>query len=372
MSKIYQKPAMAQYKNREIDLKEKGLFSDYPLSGLNSWKVGGPADFFCRPKNKEDLLYSLQWAKQKNLPVNFLGGGTNVLISDKGAEGLTIHLTKLSAFHEWEEEGRLRVRALTGLSKAKLMQIFLRHKLAPALFLCGLPGDVGGGLVMNAGVGQDIFPREFKDIVDWLKVIETGEVESGHIKAGKAVGENEIIRENKPIIGKDEVVKNSKVIKNSKTVEKQNNIVSDKQDPFTLIKKDKIKWGYRFSEGWGPGLIYEVAVSWPLKPLPDLPIRLKEMALKRSGSQPLQSASCGSVFKNPLTGEKAGALIEQCGLKGRAMGKARVSEKHANFIVNTGGATAGDIHRLIQYVQNTVRDKHDVLLEPEVRYMGRW
>ncbi len=311
----------------------KSPVPDYPLQELNSWKVGGRADFFGQPKNREEILHYLRWAKQKKLPVTFLGGGTNVLISDKGVEGLVVSLTQLSSFQEYKEDGRLRVRALAGFSKARLMQIFLRHKLAPALFLCGLPGDVGGGVVMNAGAGQNIFPKEFKDIVDWLKVIKVGE---------------------KEFTGKPD-----------------NNLIC-KQPAFTVMRKDQIKWGYRFSEGWGPGLIYEVGMSWPLDPLPDLSARLKETALKRSASQPLQSASCGSVFKNPLTGEKAGALIEQCGLKGHQIGGAFVSKKHANFIVNTGDGSATDIHRLIQHVQKTVQQKRGVLLQPEVRFMGRW
>ena len=286
------------------------------LSGLNSWKVGGSADFFCQPENKEEIFYYLQWAKKQNLSVTFLGGGTNVLISDKGVEGLVIGLQRLKAFKEWEEGGRLYISALAGASKAQIMQIFLRHKLAPALFLCGLPGDVGGGVVMNAGVGQAISPREFKDIVDWIKVI--------------------------------------------------------REDELILIQHEDIHWEYRLSKGWGPGLIYEVGMSWPMEPSQDVPVRLKEMALKRTQSQPLQSASCGSVFKNPLTGEKSGALIEQCGLKGYQIGQACISKKHANFIINMGGATAMDIHRLIQYVQKTVKERFNILLEPEVRYMGHW
>ena len=289
---------------------------DYPLSNLNSWKVGGSADFFCQPENKADIFYYLKWAKKQNVPVTFLGGGTNVLVSDQGVKGLVIGLQKLKTFKEWEENGRLCVSALAGVSKAQIMQVFLRHKLPPALFLCGLPGDVGGGVVMNAGVGQDISPREFKDIVDWVKVI--------------------------------------------------------REDELVSIHKEEIKWEYRSSSGWEPGLIYEVGMSWPMEPAPDVPELLKEMALKRTRTQPLQSASCGSVFKNPLTGEKSGALIEQCGLKGHQIGQACISKKHANFIINMGEATAMDIHQLIQHVQKTVKEKFNILLEPEVQYIGRW
>ena len=290
----------------------------HPLRGLNSWKVGGKADFFCEPKNQEEVFYYLRWAKDKNLPVTFLSGGTNILISDQGVEGLVMGLQKLNTSQVFEEKGRLCISALAGVSKAKIMQFFLKYQLAPALFLCGLPGDVGGGVVMNAGIARvkNNDPREFKDIVDWIKVI--------------------------------------------------------RRDKIVFIPSKDIKWEYRLSQGWEPGLIYEVGMSWPKEPLLDLPLRLKDMALRRAKSQPLQSASSGSVFKNPLTGEKSGALIEQCGLKGYEVGQAVVSKKHANFILNKGGATAMDIHLLIKHIQKTVQDQCNIFLEQEIKYIGRW
>ena len=289
---------------------------DYPLSDLNSWKVGGKADFFCEPETKEDVFWALKWAKEQNQALTFLGQGTNVLISDKGVRGLTIRLSKLKGIKSYKEKGHLHIKALAGTPKADIMRVFTQHLLAPALFLCGLPGDVAGGVVMNAGVGQDIVPKEFKDIVVQVTVI----------------------RDNKTIV----------------------------------VPKTDIKWGYRFSKGWGPGLIYEVNLSWPIKPLPALHSRLREMALKRVKSQPLQSLSAGSVFKNPAEGEKAGALIEECGLKGQKKGQAQVSKKHGNFILNTGGAKAEDMHRLIQLMQDKVQEKHNIWLEPEIQYIGEW
>ena len=289
---------------------------NYSLSSLNSWKVGGQADFFCEPSNKSDIFFAFKWAKENKQAVTFLGQGTNVLISDKGVRGLTIRLSKLKGMESYQAQGRIHIKALAGTSKAQVMQVFAKHRLAPALFLCGLPGDVAGGVVMNAGVGQSIFPKEFEHIVEDITVID----------------------------------------------EKNLRVVSNKD----------IKWGYRLSEGWGSGLIYEVHLSWPLKPLLDLPKQLREMALRRAKSQPLQSLSSGSVFKNPTENKKAGALIEQCGLKGHRIGGAEVSKKHANFVLNQGGAKAEDIHRLIQWIQDKVWEKHHIRLEPEVKYIGQW
>jgi len=286
------------------------------LKEWNSWKVGGKADFFCQPKNEQEVFNYLKWANKNKIPVTVLSGGTNVLISDQGVEGLVIHLKNLNKYQVEETNNRLCIKALAGVSKSEIMQCFLKYKLAPALFLCGLPGDVGGGVVMNAGIGKNISPKEFKDIVDWVKVIHDNQI--------------------------------------------------------TNIKSKNINWAYRSSDSWGPGVIYEVGMSWPMEPTPDIDVLLRDMALKRSQSQPLRSASCGSVFKNPLnSNEKSGALIEKCGLKGYQIGQAFVSKKHANFIVNQGGAKAVDIHHLIQFIKKTVFDKFNILLETEVKYIGR-
>ncbi len=286
------------------------------LKKWNTWKVGGVADFFCLPKSKKDILEGLKWAKKHSLPVYVLGGGTNVLISDQGVRGLVMNVRSLKGLKKWEEQGCLYISSLAGVSKAELMRVFLSYRLAPALFLCGLPGDVGGGVVMNAGIGtkNKVSPREFKDIVDWVKVLRWD---------GEEV----------------------------------------------LLSKEKIRWGYRYSEGLGSGIIYKVGISWSLKPLDDLPVQLKKMALRRADTQPLQSASCGSVFKNPV-GYSAGRLIEECGLKGFQVGGAQISNKHANFILNTGSAKALDIYQLILHVQQTVKKQHGILLEPEVKYLG--
>ena len=284
--------------------------------------MGGEAEFFCQPTNERELSESLKWAKTNSCAVCLLGDGTNVLISDAGVKGLVIHLKKLSGLKVVEREGRLCITALGGTPKAEVMQAFVRRRLEPALFLCGLPGLVAGGVVMNAGLGADkslSSCREFKDIVDGFSVMS--------LDGGKE-----------------------------------------------WIPKAQVLWGYRGTKGWGEGVIFEVQMSWPLKPLEGFAGRLKTVALKRSQTQPLKSLSCGSVFKNPLQSQwgGAGALIEAAGLKGIYQGAACVSEKHANFIVNTAQARARDIHLLIQQVQEIVQDQYGVHLQPEVRYMGQW
>lgn len=287
------------------------------LKSWTGWKVGGPAEFFCLPQNVEDLKSAWDFARQKNLPITVLSGGTNILVSDLGIQGLVIGLKKLHSLEVKEKENKIYLSALSGTPKYELFKIFTQYKLEPALFLCGLPGDVGGGVVMNAGVGGDTTPKEFCEIVDGVKVFSFLD---GNLK---------------------------------------------------FFKKEQLEWSYRSCKGWEEGMIYQVGFSWPIKPMDDFHLKLKKVNRKRTSSQPLSQFSCGSVFKNP-PGEKSGRLIEQSGLKGCGIGQAEVSNKHANFIINKGEASAKDIHRLICRVREKVKQDSNIILETEIHYLGMW
>ncbi|MGE3973016.1 MAG: UDP-N-acetylmuramate dehydrogenase [Bdellovibrionales bacterium] len=285
------------------------------LAHMTSWLVGGNADFLAQPENVEDLKRSVEWANQKKLAITVLGGGTNVLVSDAGVRGLVISTRKLRGHTIVDETHKLSLEVLAGTPKSVLLKLFLSKKLAPALFLAGLPGDVGGGVVMNAGVGEAMVPREFVEIVDWVEVLRDGQIHR-------------------------------------------------------YLKAD-LQWDYRHCEGWRPGIVTKVGVSWPMYPHEDIVTKVKAANMVRLQKQPLDMPSCGSVFINP-PGFKSGMLVEECGLKGFTIGGAQVSTKHANFIVNVGGATAHDIHAVIQYVKKTVKEKKSVELNTEVVYLGDW
>ncbi len=285
------------------------------LKNWSWWKVGGTADYFCQPENPEQLKEALQWAEKNKQPFTVLGGGTNVLISDQGIAGLVISTVKLNHYSFEKTNKSLLIHCGAGFLKSQLMKIFKSHKLAPALFLSGLPGDVGGGVVMNAGVGRPFKPSEFSEIV------------------------------------------------------KSFNVMTARDTNF--YKKEDIKWTYRKSSKWKKGVIYEVQFEWPIEEVKHLNEQIKVEMKRRRSTQPLEQASCGSVFKNPYP-QFAGELIEKSRLKGLRVGSAEVSAKHGNFIVNLGSATAQDIESLIQKVRKTVYDKFAVTLEPEVHYMGRW
>jgi UDP-N-acetylmuramate dehydrogenase len=295
-----------------MEIREKVSLREYAW-----WKIGGPADFFCQPADVDEVREAMEFARVRGLPITVLGGGTNVLISDAGVEGLVVCMRDLTGVTMTERDGRFFVEALAGTPKSELTKIFMKAKLAPALFLCGLPGDVGGGVVMNAGVAEDIKPREFVEITDWIEVIESGTM------------------------------------------------------TLKTFARDQIRWEYRNSSGWQPGLVVRAGLSWPLAPDDEIPRKVREATRARLEKQPLNLPSCGSTFKNP-EGHKAGALIDQCGLKGYQVGGAQVSTKHANFIVNMGGATARDVMSVIDHVKGEVARRFGVQLETEVKLLGRW
>lgn len=292
------------------------VLSNISLAPFTSWSVGGRAEFFCTPKNEGELNEALQYAGKNNLSITVLGGGSNVLISDDGISGLTICLKYFNQVLTKIENDRIYIEAYSGAGKSELLKLFLKNKLAPALFLAGLPGDVGGGVVMNAGVAESFVPREFMDIVDEVDVIRI----DGSLQT---------------------------------------------------FKKSELKITYRHTEGWQPGLILKVRMSWPMQADETILQKVKDANRSRLSKQPLDMPSCGSVFKNP-EGYKAAQLIDQCGLKGFRIGDAQVSEKHANFIVNLDQAKAVDIWEVIQHVRTEVQKQKNVSLTTEVVRLGHW
>ena len=292
------------------------ILKDVNLSEYTSWLIGGTADNFCLPTNIEELQAALIAAKQNNWPITVFSGGSNILISDKGVRGLTICLRRFTNTVLEKKDDKIIITCLSGTAKAELLKIFLKNQLPPALFLAGLPGDVGGGVVMNAGVAEMFQPREFMELVDWLEVVDY----NGNIRR---------------------------------------------------IGKEELNISYRHCGGWQPGIISSVGMVWSLAQDKDILLKVREANKLRLTKQPLDLPSCGSVFRNP-DGFKAAQLIDQCGIKGFRVGDAQVSLKHANFIVNLNNATATDVWQVIKHVQETVLLKKKIKLTTEVVRLGEW
>lgn len=297
-----------------IEIKEQVSLAPY-----TSWLIGGPADFLCFPTNREELKWAWQWALERKLSVSWLGGGTNVLISDLGIRGLTIGLRKFSNLNVSVDQDKIQIQCFSGTAKSEILKVFLKYQLPPALFLAGLPGDVGGGIVMNAGVAENFSPKEFGEIVHTFTVLNHD---------------------------------------GNRFVE-------------TVFKHQDLNWQYRHCFGWQPGLITSVQLQWPMNKDPQILDKVRLANKTRLSRQPLDKPSCGSVFINP-TGHKAAQLIDSCGLKGARIGNAEVSQKHANFIVNLGDATAIDTWNLMMKVKKTVLDQKAVELTTEVVRLGDW
>ena len=289
------------------------------LKAWTSWQIGGPAEFFCLPETKEDLVEAIKWARQNKKEFTVLGGGSNVLVSDKGCPGLVIGLNKFSKLNLFNDGKNLHIECLAGTGKNEILKVLLKHRNPAALFLAGIPGDAGGGVVMNAGVSEKIQPQEFGDIVSSFEVLK----------------------------------------------------VDGDSFSFKVFQHDDVQWGYRHSKGWQPGIISQVNITVPFVQDETLVARVREANLLRLSKQPLDFPSCGSVFMNP-SGYKAAQLIEKCGLKGRRKGDAQVSPKHANFIVNLGEASARETWSLILEVQKEVFEKTGVQLHTEVVKMGEF
>ena len=285
-------------------IRDRSLFNE-PLSKYTSWKVGGPADTFFAPDNRDELSQFLKSNHDK--PITWLGNGTNVLVRDGGIRGSVISTKKSLNKIKMEAENSCRVEA--GASCMDLALFAEKNQLGPAAFFSGIPGSIGGALTMNAGS----FGMETWDLVKEVEVIN----EKGDI---------------------------------------------------SFIEKESFDIAYRTVTF--PFRLWFLSCSMFLssdeETTKDNLIKLRNQRIK---TQPISEDTCGSVFKNP-PGNFAGALIERSGLKGFKIGSASISEQHANFIVNEGGATARDIENLINHTRQVVKKNYDIDLQPEVRIMG--
>ncbi|MDX1653902.1 MAG: UDP-N-acetylmuramate dehydrogenase, partial [Candidatus Competibacteraceae bacterium] len=272
-----------------------------------TWRVGGPADRLYLPADLGDLQAFLARLPMGE-PLLFIGLGSNLLVRDGGVRGTVVALRNTLTRMERVGERQLAVEA--GAPCARVARFAARHDLVGGEFLAGIPGALGGALAMNAGAwGGET----------WARVAEVSTIDHrGRIRQRS---------------GTDYRV------------------------------------GYRRVEG--PQGEWFVAARLELEPGDGAVslTRIKELLERRSATQPMGAASCGSVFRNP-PGDHAARLIETAGLKGTCRGGARVADKHANFIVNAGGATARDLEALIDQVRETVQRVHGVALIPEVRVIG--
>ena len=276
------------------------------MAAHTTFRIGGPARRFVRPSGVSECGALLSLAEAEGWPVLVIGNGSNLLVSDEGLDALVIHTGRLEGV---ERTGERTIRAGAGLSLARLASFVRREELSGLEFAHGIPGSLGGAVCMNAGA----YGGELKQVVSGVSALFP-----------------------------EEGVK--------------------------FLTGEELAFGYRRSfltEHPEAVVLYAV---FRLSAGDPEAIRETQRSLmaRRKASQPLEWPSAGSTFKRP-EGHFAGTLIEQCGLKGLGVGGAQVSEKHAGFLINRGGATCADIKELIRQVQEAVLEKTGVRLEPEVK-----
>lgn len=289
-------------------LQPEQIMLDAPMSEHTTFKIGGPADCLLKPANLGETQKILQLVKEYELPLTFVGNGSNMLVRDKGIRGVVVNFA--DTINTIKVEGTKMIVGAGALLK-DVAEAAARHSLAGMEFACGIPGSMGGAVFMNAGA----YGGEIKSVVKAVRAV----TREGEIKT------------------------------------------------YAL---DELELGYRHSIFQSNGEAI-VEVDLELTPGSEEEIRagIADYTNRRESKQPLEMPSAGSTFKRP-EGYFAGTLIDQTGLKGLSVGGAQVSTKHAGFVVNKGGATAADVVNLIHEVQKRVKEAHGVELQPEVRMIG--
>lgn len=288
-----------------------GVKEDEALSSRTSFGIGGPAEFFLEVSRAEAMERVIDGCCARGIPYLLLGAGTNLLIADRGVEGVVLRVVN----REHEIEGT-RIRAGAGLKMMRLARIAADANLRGFEFAIGVPGTVGGAVYQNAGC----WGKELREVL----LTASGYVPGVGVKT------------------------------------------------WTLAD---LKLGYRKSalrDGALKGSLVTAATIQLERGDGEVAKRLMaKLTAERNETQPIKTKNCGSVFKNP-PGDSAGRLVQAAGLKGLREGAAVVSSLHGNFIVNEGGARAADVRRLIEHVQAEVIKRFGVQLEPEVEFVGRW
>ncbi len=281
---------------------------DAPMNEYTTFKIGGKADILVEPRSVEELTDIIAVAKNEGVEITFMGNGSNLLVLDGGIRGVVIkfglNMSKTVV------DGDV-ITAQSGILMSRLASVAAENSLMGFEFASGIPGTLGGGIVMNAGA----YKGELKDVI----IQVTALLPDGTIK---------------------------------------------------VFSKDELDFSYRHSVFTDSSmLVLEAKIQLQKGNIEEIKARIKELSQKRRTTQPLEYASAGSAFKRPQNGYAA-AMIDETGLKGYTVGGAQVSEKHAGFVINLGSASAKDVVILLKDIQERVYSKFETMLEPEIIIVG--
>lgn len=291
--------------NELTDIAKGRILVSEPLSKYTTFKIGGPADLLVIPEDTADLKNIFSYINNGSIPKFVLGGGSNVLAADAGFRGVVIKLSS-NAFKQLSLEYEI-LRAGAGVSTGELLSFCVDSDIGGLEFISGMPGTVGGLVMMNAGIKE----KNISDVIEEVTAM-------------------------------------------------------DKNGDIKLLKKSNMKFGYR---SFSPSdlTIIEARFRVFKRGSADIVNEINKYLSHKGRTQDLKFPSAGCVFKNPKSGAiTAGELIERAGLKGSSFGGAEVSSVHANFIINTGGAKASDVIHLMNMVKAKIKKDYDIELEPEI------
>jgi UDP-N-acetylmuramate dehydrogenase len=277
-----------------------------PLAKYTTFRIGGPADIYLEPLDKQDALGLIRYLRAENVPFFLMGNGSNILVSDKGVNGAVVNLEAGFNYLRYDDNGTITAGA--GVKLAKFVDYCISLGRGGAEMLAGIPGTLGGAIIMNAGAYGG-------EISDYMLSVE--------------------------------LIRGDKLIR---------------------IPKHEGGFAYRTS-GLQGDVILEASFQFPEGMPEEMKETRRTTMLKRNTSQPVRWPNAGSIFKNP-PGDHAARLIQECDLKGMRVGNAEISHLHANFIINLGDASAHDVLALIDIARNTVRDRFSVELELEIKLVG--
>ncbi len=301
---------MVQYDSIIDLLKNKNIMflEDEPMSRHTSFKIGGNCKILAYPNNVTQVQEIIKICHDKNISNVVLGRGSNLLVSDFGFDGIAICSNELNNIKLISDT---EIYCESGVNLPKLCNFALKNSLSGLEFACGIPGSVGGAIFMNAGA----YGGEMKDIVQSVKYMDD----------------------------------NGQVLE---------------------LKNDELDFSYRHSFFEDRNyFILSATIRLCTHDKYDIKSKMKDLLQKRKNKQPLEFPSAGSAFKRPKVGYAA-ALIEECGLKGKTVGGAQISNKHSGFIVNVGNATCEDVNSLILETQKIVKNRTGIWLEPEIKFIG--
>lgn len=287
--------------------RERILFHE-PMSKYTTFRVGGEAECILVVQNEDELARLIRYLNRIEQEYFILGNGSNLLVGDKGYRGMVVKFGE--EMEQIQVEGT-RVTVKAGAFLSKVAMTAKQHSLTGLEFAAGIPGSIGGGIVMNAGA----YEGEMKQVVESVRVM-------------------------------------------------------DRDGQILTLDNDTMEFGYRTSIIKNrPFIVVEVVLQLAVGDQEKIAAKMEELAVLRRSKQPLEYASAGSTFKRP-EGYYAGKLIMDAGMRGYRIGGAQVSDKHCGFIVNTGKATAADIKEVIEEVQERVKERFHVMLEPEIVFLG--